>query len=313
MSTPISRVFPILRVGDSGNMVDLMVNKLRDHGFLPKLREMPSLDRPYTADLSVTVEQFQLARGLEPDGLVGPATWAALLADKPPHLPGDVAAALDLINLRFPVDQRGADNWQGATYRTLAAALNYVGAVEEPSGSNNGPRIKALVHSPMPGHSEQTYYDYIGYKPPAGALYPPWCALAVSNWLAFGLPATSWAEHPFGGWFGGVAQIEDWATRNNLREKAPSVGRIFTMGRRQSSSDAATHTRAGHTGLIVAQLDGNRVLTVEGNVNNAVEIRVRASHSMHMIINWVEAPHLRDRWELAHDHKAWQRASGASS
>lgn len=184
------------------------------------------------------VRQFQAAQGLAVDGRAGPNTWEAL---RRPHEP---LTALDY-------------------------ALADLGKAESPVGSNAGPEI---------GHLVDGYPAHWGID---GSPRYPWCAMAVSVWTARGLglgdrgDSIDWSRHPFGRWFGGVAQIEDWAgdrLRTDWANCPP--GAIYTMAREGSSSDPSTATRAGHTGLVVS-VGGGLVQCIDGNVSNAVSRRWR--------------------------------------
>ena len=188
-----------------------------------------------------SVRQFQAAQGLDVDGVAGPNTWAALKANRAPQQP---TSALDY-------------------------ALADLGKAESPLGSNAGPQI---------GHLVDGYGSHWGIS---GSARYPWCAMAVGVWTARGLGLGSrgdsidWERHPFGHWFGGVAQIEDWAgerLRTDWGNCPP--GAIYTMAREGSSSDPSKATRAGHTGLVIA-IEGSRAHCVDGNVSNAVSRRTR--------------------------------------
>jgi len=80
---------PILREGDSGPAVAYM-QSLLPHSF----------DGDFGPITEEEVREFQRTRGLEPDGVVGEQTWAALEAQAPPvmpALPSSTVAAVMLI------------------------------------------------------------------------------------------------------------------------------------------------------------------------------------------------------------------------
>lgn len=65
--------FPILRRGSRGAAVERLQQRLRARGFLQS-----SPDGVFGADTEAAVKAAQRRYGLEPDGIVGPATWDAL-------------------------------------------------------------------------------------------------------------------------------------------------------------------------------------------------------------------------------------------
>lgn len=278
----------MLKKGDSGNEVRELQQLLVLHGFM----HSSDVDGEFGPGTDDAVRQFQDANDLKADGLVGPRTWNELrVASRvPPYFATDRERLLTLIK----------DEPDSPQKRAVLFAINDLNRKEEPNGSNGGDAIKHLVHNPFQG--DQTYYDYIGWYPGGDkTAMPPWCALAVSNWIAFGIPATHWQgapppsdspkvkAHPFPKWFGGVAQIEEWAgDAFNKRTKfkgAWPTGAIFTMGRSGSGSDPSTSIRNGHTGLVVID-DGDTILTVEGNTGNSVAHKVRKKTALRGFVTW---------------------------
>ena len=79
-----------VRKGDSGGDVKLLQQKLNDQGYA--LEE----DGVYGSATLKAVKDFQKARGLTADGIVGPITWAALIAAS--NIAEGVAAADPLKN-----------------------------------------------------------------------------------------------------------------------------------------------------------------------------------------------------------------------
>ncbi|NUT55155.1 MAG: N-acetylmuramoyl-L-alanine amidase [Thermoleophilia bacterium] len=72
---------PLLRLGSSGWQVTRLQRLLRQHGYLP---EPAKVDGDFGEITDAAVRAFQELSDLEPDGLVGPLTWRALLAAELP-------------------------------------------------------------------------------------------------------------------------------------------------------------------------------------------------------------------------------------
>jgi len=68
---PVS-VYPTLRLGDVNSSVEVLRSMLR----------LPAHNR-FDQDTETAIRDFQTRNGLESDGVCGPMTWAALLADPP--------------------------------------------------------------------------------------------------------------------------------------------------------------------------------------------------------------------------------------
>ncbi len=260
----------LVRKGSRGNAVNALQEALNAHGYGPL-----KVDGVFGNGTRRHVIQFQQAQGLNADGIVGPQTWGALLTGPAAHLaPEDPLETkktelTELLTCRIPA----------APHRALLLAIEDIGASEEPAGSNSGPQIAHLVHG---------YADHWNI---AGNPFYPWCAIAVCAWTAealdLGRPAASvdWKKHPFGAWFGGVAQIKQWGKDHGRFSKIPQPGDIFVMPRAGSSSDPSRSTRAGHCGLVVA-VDGKHVHTIDGNVSNCVDSRYRRISSLSGFVRW---------------------------
>lgn len=75
--TTAEPVPPTVREGDSGEAVRAVQQSLADLGY------DVTVDGTFGEQTTVAVVAFQTASGLEPDGVVGPATYAALAAAAP--------------------------------------------------------------------------------------------------------------------------------------------------------------------------------------------------------------------------------------
>ena len=72
--------YPTLKKGNKGDWVAVLQQKLMLLGY-----ELPhyGVDGDFGAETEKAVKQFQKDRGLNPDGIVGPKTWAALNEERP--------------------------------------------------------------------------------------------------------------------------------------------------------------------------------------------------------------------------------------
>jgi hypothetical protein len=169
---------------------------------------------------------FQRERGLVVDGIAGPKTWVAL---RTPRLDG-------FTDRGFRVDLSAC---RASVLEAVRAAAGEVGQIEQPTGSNRGPRI-------------DRYTD-----PHFGA---PWCAYFVSWAYARGGASTPRIGSAWG-W-------QEWAARK---------GRLVTAAALEPGDMAIIRRagRRGHVAMVVASLGGGRIATVGGNESNAVRGRVR--------------------------------------
>ncbi len=227
----------------------------------------------FNADTRHRVEQFQLAHGLEDDGIVGPKTWAALRAEPEEELDGDDRRE-ELLEQAVAAAQQTGDP------RGLVAveeALTWLGAREEPKGSNAGPLVSQLTHG------------YAAYWGISGSDARAWCAMAVSQWIRAGLDVKEWSETPMKRFFGGTEQYRKWARKHGVLLPATaagiSPGSVMVMGRGGSGSDPARSIRAGHTGLVIRDL-GDSVLTIDGNVSDMVKTNTRPKSKVIGFIPW---------------------------
>lgn len=167
----------------------------------------------------------------------------------------------------------------------LLAALSDLGASEDPPGSNEGPQIAHLVR----GIADYWFSDL---------KHPDWCAASVSQWVRRGLGLPNWrltrtkpfapsvAGHPWGKFYVGVKQIYEWAC--DVEDEHPGVwlqrpepGAVFII-----ASHRDGRTIYEHTGLVLS-VDGDHVVTVEGNMNQKVcSRRLRTGYPAYYIAWW---------------------------
>lgn len=257
-----------VRQGSRGEAVRFLQEQLTARGY-----ELGVVDGIFGEATLGAVLQFQMAEGLEADGIVGSKTWAALGREE----------------TSFPntttIHPSGSD--PGAIAARIA--IGDLGRAESPSGSNMGPEIAHLVD----GYREHWRSSQTSR--------PPWCGLAVCVWsgIALGLGETGaeidWRKHPFGWWRGSCVTTESkgsilqWAKDNDRLippgEPAP-VGSIFLMARKGSGSDSATGSyAAGHTGIVIAD-HGSTIETVDGNVSNRVKRCTRKKADLIGFVKW---------------------------
>lgn len=252
-----------VRRGSRGPAVRYLQERLGRHGYTV------SVDGDFGPGTLAAVKQFQAAQGLKADGIVGPQTWDALLVEARAVPPEDLLAAkkAELLSLISPGD------------KVARVAIEQLGLKEIPDGSNGGPELAHIVNG---------YWEH--HRVTGISTMPPWCAIFVSWCLKEGLGAASWTDIPFGNWFGGVAQIEKWAKQKGVWRRSNAgqpvlAGEIFTMSRVGSSSDAATSTRAGHTGIVIRD-EGQKIITVEGNISNKVWTKERRKTTLNGFVRW---------------------------
>jgi len=258
-----------IRRGSKGEDVTTLQQALNAHGYGPLVE-----DGDFGPGTQQVVFQFQQSQALTADGIVGPSTWGALLTGPAANLaPADPWEAK---RKELTAEIAGVS---GVRLLALQFAIADLGKKEIPNGSNKGSEIAHIVDG------------YAAYWQISGSPYYPWCMIAGSVWSARGLGLgdrgdnINWKQHPFGHWFGGVAQARDWAEANGRLDKTPEPGHLVTMSRAGSSSDSATSTRAGHTGIVVS-VEGDHVTTIDGNVSNRVATKVRAIKDLTGFIRW---------------------------
>ena len=141
---------PTLRLGADGHDVGELQQALIEAGWEPDPLELGAT--AFGPTTLHAVRALQLARGLDPDGIVGPKTWAALLGSKGER-PTEPGFRCEPSTARAPL------------VRVMQAALGEIGTIEDPPASNAGPVLK--------------------YGGPAGE---PWCAFFVSWCYRFAEP-----------------------------------------------------------------------------------------------------------------------------
>jgi hypothetical protein len=99
----VSRVAPTVRMGASGGTVTTMQYLLRHHG------QDLAVDGDFGPQTEQAIRDFQRAKGLAADGVVGPRTWAALFATVQRGSEGDAVRAVQsqLVARGFDVEVDG--------------------------------------------------------------------------------------------------------------------------------------------------------------------------------------------------------------
>lgn len=231
---------PVLRVGDSGDAVAELIDILGAQGFW---------DRPNTSIFSDSVEDsveyFQSTHigedgeQLTADGVVGPATWWALLnpegeAQRSFYVVGDIPTNLSANRVAL-----------------LELALKYHGAKEQPNGSNRGPEVDTF----LPG--------WWLSKNSSKAKGPAWCGYFVGALLKETL-----GHFPYGGHYGSTHKIWTVAEQKEMTRNNPTPGDIFML---------LNSGGTGHTGFVYwVSPDGDSYYTVEGNCGNRVKVGKRS-------------------------------------
>jgi len=161
-----------------------------------------------------------------PDGEVGPIAWAALFGT-------DVAPKLAKST--------------GMGRRVLEAAVSQLGAMEEPPGSNAGPKVTEYLASVGigPGHAWCAAFVY-------------WCAKRASGGDICTLPRSGGVQRMWrDGLAAGLPALKTEEALAHPSRIAP--GMIFFI---------AFDKGLGHTGFVEALLPDGRLQTVEGNTND---------------------------------------------
>ena len=273
----------LLKRGMSGELVMYMQERLRFHGFLDM-----RIDGIFGRGTEGCVEDFQHRSGLCGDGIVGDMTWLMLLQGR--GLPsGKYRVRKEMgISVRDLLCERGSG---GSGEEFARVCLLDLGKQEDPWGSNKGRPIAHLVQGTKVTRSRDLEFSL--YKRHWGISrnrreFPPWCAIAISSWLAIYEDVKDWGKIPFGNWFGGVSQTIRWAEGEGIYREGGDIGECFsgelvTMGRLGSGSDGTKSLSAGHIGVILWD-DGEYVQTIEGNTTNGVRLKLRKKENLRGVV-----------------------------
>lgn len=117
---------PTLALGDHGDVVATLQQALLDAGFDPGV-----VDGAFGPATEAAVESFQEAAGLEADGIVGPATWDALIGPEAGQPDGRARTVRVWLNAFIPREVPGKTS--------------------EAAGPNAG---RTMLHGPIPGVSD---------------------------------------------------------------------------------------------------------------------------------------------------------------
>lgn len=191
----------------------------------------------YGPSTELAVRDFQAhhvdrnGHALQVDGVCGPSTLWALQ-----HPNGGV-------------NRCAAPGWRcepsqerEAVRPVLEAAVGEIGNIEQPDGSNRGPRIDLYT---------------------APDLGIPWCA-AFASWCF----AKAESGSPFGRILSAL-KMRDWAVAN---------GRVLGAGALPQAGDVFVILRGdlhGHVGIVAGLTPEARIYTIEGNSGNAVRGLIR--------------------------------------
>jgi len=242
---------PTLRLGSKGPAVQLLQSRLFD---MRLLRRIDGNFGPLTQSAVIT---FQRKVQLEPDGIVGPATWAAL---QPPAKAGPPAALQPPAKAKPPAPRARPAVGKFADWLVNIAKRD-VGKVETPR-NNQGEWIKKFWPS-------TTYTN--GY-----ADRQPYCAAAMAFWLdtagdelaKAGLleSLTSMTAEQFEKWRCKSAKAWDWQAWGR---RAKGVTVLPDTARPQKGDIVVFDF--SHIGLVTGQPAKGRIATIEANTGPAGE------------------------------------------
>ena len=276
----------LLRMGDSGSSVKSLQEKLIARGYSCGAS---GADGSFGYDTYKAVKSFQQSCALDVDGIVGPATWAALggidntimlrMGSK-----GDAVRRLQelLISKGYSCGASGADGDFGqGTYNAVCAfqeanGLDVDGVVGSQTwnalygcgnysvnigGSAGVQRFLDVARSQL-GYVEG-YENMTKYGAWYGSNGVAWCAMFVS-WCA-----------SQAGILGSLVPRYSWCASGASWYRARGRYRTRTSGYRPLPGDIIFYSHGSdyyHTG-IVEYVSGNEVHTIEGNTSDAVRRR----------------------------------------
>ena len=240
----------------------LLHQALLERAALPPSALEEEADLSYGPNTEAAVRSFQASVGLAADGIVGPATWAALDGEEVDSAGGgslllDLAAAGPL----------------GRTAVLVADAELRAGVAEEPRGSNRGPRVDQYLAGPDEAATYLLHGRLAKPSPADGWQGAPWCA-RFAAWCVERAAAQLGVASPIRGW-GDLASAFKWHQMSELRRclaTTPAPGRIGLI----LVPAAPGHQARGHVVLVAGPPDAaGNVPTREGNSGDRVAARLR--------------------------------------
>jgi lysozyme family protein/peptidoglycan hydrolase-like protein with peptidoglycan-binding domain len=238
---PSVPIFPgyYLRLGvENDHNVEIVQRRLRDIGIDPG-----PIDSSYGARTKMAVQLLQARSAdsagapLEIDGIVGPNTWAALFG--PASVPGP------------DVHPTPAGPQSSLVTAVLDVAAGEVGVLEQPLGSNRGPRVDEYIRN-------------CGLDPAADSY--PWCMCFVffcytqaAQRVGVPNPVPKNAS-VHGAWDASQNKPNVTVVQSETAQSNPSLvkpGMVFFIDTGHSH---------GHAGIVVANINGS-LETIEGNTN----------------------------------------------
>jgi len=244
-----ARIYPgrIISTGDTdAQTIRLIQHRLNQVGCGPV-----DEDGIFGQQTKAAVELYQIRSAdhfglpLQVDGAVGPLSWYSLFAM--PEVPATL-----LSSFTPPTTSAVATGSSPLQAAALRFAAGEVGVMEDPLGSNRGPRVDQYLRS-------------VGIDPTTGSF--PWCAAFVyfcfqqaANLLGVNNPVIK-TDGVLDHWNkAGSANIKRLDTQACIANPSlVSPGMIFVIIHPSGTT--------GHTGL-VKEIAGNLLTTIEGNTNN---------------------------------------------
>lgn len=247
--------YPVLRQGAAGKAVGILQEQLFRRGLMSA-----KIDGVFGTITDRAVRAFQALVKLEPDGIVGPKTWAALLGFGSNPAPVPVASASEPVRISTA---NTATTSTGMTFVDwlVRVAMRDLGKTEKPR-NNQGEWIKKFWPS-------TTYPD--GY-----AARQPYCAAAMAYWLDTAgdeLDKAGQLERLTG--MTGV-QFEKWRCKSARAwdwqpwgKKAKGVT-VLPDSAQPQKGDVVVFDFS-HIGLVVGVPSAGRIATIEANTGPAGE------------------------------------------